>query len=158
MTETVCTVTNVTSINPVPNPINQCLGQVLLVSCTVCVIHFLESVLCSIYGFVEPWASFNGLFRFEAPLHLLLGEGSDPMGCGMMAFKNSQPTGQSRTAIYCLLPAPLLIDDPYHIPGTCNDNTEYRNCEQRGLRRGGLTPALAPRMPVITEDVGKSRP
>ena len=28
---------------------------------------------------------------------------------------------------------------------------------QGGLRRGGLTPALAPRMPVITEDVGKSR-
>ena len=24
---------------------------------------------------------------------------------------------------------------------------------QGGLRRGGLTPALAPRMPVITEDV-----
>ena len=27
-----------------------------------------------------------------------------------------------------------------------------------GLRRGGLTPALAPRMLVMTEDVGKSRP
>ena len=29
---------------------------------------------------------------------------------------------------------------------------------QVGLCHGGLTPALAPRMPVITEDVGKSRP
>lgn len=27
-----------------------------------------------------------------------------------------------------------------------------------GLRRGGVTPALAPCMPVMTEDVGKSRP
>ena len=27
-----------------------------------------------------------------------------------------------------------------------------------GLRRGGLAPALALRMPAITEDVGKSRP
>ena len=30
-------------------------------------------------------------------------------------------------------------------------------CLQGGLCRGGLTPALAPRMPVITKDVGKSR-
>ena len=29
---------------------------------------------------------------------------------------------------------------------------------QRGLRRGGLKPALAPRMPVMTEDAGKSSP
>ena len=29
---------------------------------------------------------------------------------------------------------------------------------QEVLRRGGLTPALAPRMPEMTEDVGKSRP
>ena len=29
---------------------------------------------------------------------------------------------------------------------------------QGGLHHGGLTPALAPRMPVITEDEGKSRP
>ena len=29
---------------------------------------------------------------------------------------------------------------------------------QGGLRRGGMTPALAPRMPTITEDVDKSRP
>ena len=29
---------------------------------------------------------------------------------------------------------------------------------QGGVRRGGLTPALAPRMPVFPEDVGKSRP
>ena len=29
---------------------------------------------------------------------------------------------------------------------------------QAGLRRGGLTPALAPRMPAITEHIGKSRP
>ena len=26
------------------------------------------------------------------------------------------------------------------------------------LRRGGMTPALAPRMPVVVEDAGKSRP
>ena len=29
---------------------------------------------------------------------------------------------------------------------------------QGGVRRGGLTPALAPHMLIITEDVGKSRP
>ena len=29
---------------------------------------------------------------------------------------------------------------------------------QGGIRRGGPTPALAPRMPAITEDVGQSRP
>ena len=29
---------------------------------------------------------------------------------------------------------------------------------QGGLRRIGLTPALAPRMPEMTKDVGKSRP
>ena len=28
---------------------------------------------------------------------------------------------------------------------------------QGGLRRGGLTPALAPRVPGMTGDVGKSR-
>ena len=29
---------------------------------------------------------------------------------------------------------------------------------QGGRRRRGMTPALAPRIPVMTEDVGKSRP
>ena len=31
------------------------------------------------------------------------------------------------------------------------------NYYKGGLRRGGLTPVLAPRMPVNTEDAGKSR-
>ena len=46
----------------------------------------------------------------------------------------------------------------YQAPGTwCLYTSQGLYTIRGGLRHGGLMPALAPRTPVIPEDVGKSR-
>ena len=78
-------------------------------------------------------------------------------------FRNpSTRFGESRS----LDPLDPLDPDPWpswHISETmAQDGDKVRTLEplttQWGLCRGGLTLALAPRMLVIAEDVGKSRP
>ena len=62
--------------------------------------------------------------------------------------ENGRPHG-GYNYLLCIYTVPCYI--PY--PTSCT----YKY-NKRGFASGGLTPALAPRMPVITEDVGKSRP
>ena len=62
--------------------------------------------------------------------------------------------------IMYVLDSHLLLDDTEHIFFKVHTSNSARrhiyqtnSCNQGCLRRGGLTPTLAPRMPVITEDV-----
>ena len=75
--------------------------------------------------------------------------------------RRHRPDGLPQSISFAFVGTVRLRRDMIENRRTLHKNTYWYTSSYRiqgGLRRGGLTPALAPRMPVMAKNISKSRP